>query len=297
MERRKRMAMERRHIVEQVVEYFARSDHWGRLCAALQDPDPQNSHIHAYVETCVHPKSLEAIMTEYFRRLGWPMTRRIDHMAPKPGMGSLHGVEPKGKPHFDFQWFFRENVGLQAAEGGESGCNLLVWNRWYMEWFYKRFEFRECGSQEEEALENYFKSDHFLRGIEIPTWPATNHMHINVRTSLHPDDIKKAAEAALRRQGYSVAYTCPNVYLVGGKYRGKLVFMCTDPEVVFDIGWLFDPKAIIEPAYEPWIFDANPGYDVWTSSMLQEVMNADYVVLSDNEIKTVIESCPYPSLI
>jgi ADP-heptose:LPS heptosyltransferase len=47
-------------------------------------------------------------------------------MAPKAGMGSLHGVEPKGKPHFDYQWFFNKDVGLRALNGGESGCNLLV---------------------------------------------------------------------------------------------------------------------------------------------------------------------------
>jgi hypothetical protein len=83
------------------------------------------------------------------------------------------------------------------------------------------------------------------------------------------------------------------VYMVG-KYRGKLVFMCRSPEVVFDIGWTFSPRVIIEPAWEPWIFDANPGYDVWTSEMLADVMAEDYVELTASEIEEVLHACRFP---
>ncbi|TET29832.1 hypothetical protein E3J68_01335 [Candidatus Aerophobetes bacterium] len=286
--------MERNMLLEEVKHYFVESDHWRRLCAALQDPDPKGSHIHAYVETSVHPDSLEAIMTGYFERMGWPSARKIDHMAPKAGMGSLHGVESKGKPHFDFQWFFHKDVGLRPCEGGESGCNLVVWNRWYINQFYRQFPFREVGAEEEKTLEEYFKSDHFLKGLEFPVMPTTNHMHINVHSSVHPDYIQKYAEVAFQREGLKIYYTCPNVYLVGGKYRGKLVFMGQEPEVVFDIGWKFTPDVVIEPAWESWIFEANPGYDVWTSEMLAEVMDEDYVRLTDQEIQEILNTCKFP---
>ena len=288
--------MDRQALVEEVKVYFSQSDHWHRLCAALQgDQDPQGSHVHAYVDTSVHPNSMEKLMAGYFERMGWPSARKIDHMAPKKGMGSLHGVEPEGKPHFDFQWFFNKGIGLKACDGGESGCNLLVWNRWYIDSFYRQFPFRQVGAEEEKALAHYFKSEHFLNGMEFPIKPTTNHMHINIHSSIHPDYIQKYAEAAIAGQGWKLYYTCPNVYLADGKnYRGKLVFMCQDPEVVFDIGWLFTPDVIIEPAMEKWIFEANPGYDVWTSDMLAEVMDEDYVRLSDEEIQAVLDSCRFP---
>jgi hypothetical protein len=286
--------MDRQILLAEVKDYFRSSDHWRRICASLQDPDPWGTHIHTYVDTSVHPNSLEAIMCGYFERMGWPSSRKIDHMAPKAGMGSLHGVEPQGKPHFDFQWFFKPDVGLKACDGGESGCNLLIWNRWYINEFYRQFPFRKAGPDEERAAEAYFQSEHFNRGLEFPVMPTTNHMHINVRTSLHPDVIQRHAEAALAKRDWKIYYTCPNVYLVGGKYRGKLVFMGQDPEVVFDIGWRFDPEAILEPALEPWIFSATPGYDVWTSTMLAEVMAHDYVRLTDAEVAEVLEACPPP---
>jgi hypothetical protein len=119
-------------------------------------------------------------------------------------------------------------------------------------------------------------------------------MHINVHSSVHPDQIQRFAESALAREGIALFYTCPNVYLADGKnYRGKLVFMCRKPEVVFDIGWKFTPDVVIEPAMEPWIFKSNPGYDVWTSDMLEAVMNADYVRLTDKEIEQVLEACRF----
>ncbi len=284
--------MERKALLEDVKKYFSASDHWHRLCASLNDPDPTGTHIHSYVETSVHPDSLEAIMKGYFELMGCPSSRKIDHMAPKAGMGSLHGVEPKGKPHFDYQWFFNKDVGVKACDGGESGCNLLIWNRSYINQFCAQFPFDAVGSKEEKALEKYFKSDHFLKGLEYPIKPTTNHMHINVHSSVHPDVIQKYAEPALAREGIDIFYTCPNVYLADGKnYRGKLVFMAKKPEVVFDIGWQFVPGTVMEPAMEPWIFSAEPGYDVWTSDILAKVMDADYVRLTDDEIKEVLGSC------
>ena len=283
--------MERQALLEEVIDYFAYSDHWHRLCAVLPDPDPQGSHLHAYVKTSVHPDSLETIMTGYFDRLGWPSIRKIDHMSPKAGMGSLHGIEPEGKLHFDFQWFFQEDVGLRPLDGGESGCNLLVWNRWYINQYYRQFPFREFGKDEKNVVEAYFKSNHFMKGLEFPVMPTTCHMHINVHSSVHPDVIQPHAEEALRREGFQIYYTCPNVYLVDGKYRGKLVFMGKKPEVVFDIGWKFTPEVVIAPAWEPWIFEDHPGYDVWTSAMLAEVMNERYVRLSDEEIAAVLNAC------
>ena len=65
--------------------------------------------------------------------------------------------------------------------------------------------------------------------------------------------------------------------------------------MVFDIGWKFTPVAVIEPAWETWIFEANPGYDVWSSDMLAEVMNEDYVRLTDQEIREVSDGCKFPS--
>jgi hypothetical protein len=282
--------MKKEELIEGIVEYLRPSDHWRRLLAALQDPDPQRTHIHAYVDTCLHPNSLEEIIKGYFQLMGWPSTRRIDHMSPKSGMGSLHGIEPQGKPHLDFQWFYHPQVTLRPTQGGEGGSNLLVWNRWYIDNFYSDFEFQKTGPAEEREIREYFNSNHWKGGLELAIHPDTTHLHINVEMSVHPDKVGEFAEQALQARGWKIWYVCPNVYLVKGKYRGKLVFMGKEPEAVYDLGWQFNPDVVIGPTTKEWIFPDHVGYDIWTRAMLEEVMSHPYVELEPDEIQRVLDT-------
>jgi hypothetical protein len=260
------------------------------LLSVLQEPDPKGTHVHLYTKTCVKPKSLEKIIIEYFKKRNWPITRRIDYVPVRPGLGSLHGIEPKGKPHFDLHWGYDSEIGLKGSEEGENGSNLLVWNRWYMNEFYNGFKFRKINSKAEKALKKYFDSEHWEKGLQIAVDPNTTHLHVNVNASVHPNEIEKYAVKSLKRRGWKLDYVCPNVYLVGGKYRAKLVFMGRKPENVFDIGWKFLPDVIIEPAMEPWIKD-QPGYDHWPKALLDEVMDHPYYEFSSSEIKGILKAC------
>lgn len=287
--------METKAVVAGLVSYF-KGDHWRRLMAALmQDPDPQGTHIHAYTETCVHPEDIKQLICAYLEAKGIPSSRKIDYTAPRPKeMGSLHGIEPKGKAHFDYNWFFNPDVALAATQGGakgESGCNLCVWNRSYIREYYSDFKFRPTiGPAEEDALRKYFRSDHWHKGLEISIDPNTTHGHMNVYTSVHPDVIQKFAEESIRAKGWEIFYTCPNVYLVEGKYTGKLVFMGKNPEAVYDLGWMLRPETVIEPAWDQWALAGKPGYDIWEWPMMQPIMEFPYVKLADKDIRTVVEA-------
>ena len=288
--------MDKSQAIKDAKAYFSDSDHWRRLLSTLAaDPEPNLSHIHAYVDTCIWPYDLEKIIVGYFDRMGWPSARKIDHLATGPGVGSLHGIEPEGKAHFDYQWFYNTESGIRPHEAGESGCNLIAWNRFYIEHYYKQFNFREVGPEEEAALEAYFTSDHWLKGLKFPYESDTTHTHINTHTSIHPDMIQKYAEASLKREGIKLDYTCPNVFMFQGKYTGKLVFMCKDPDVVFDIAWTFDPEVIIEPAMETWFRgDVEDGYDYWKTDLLDQALDADFVRLDDADINEILDACQYP---
>jgi len=279
--------------IQGVIDYY-KSDQWRRLMAFLiQDPEPQGTHAHVYTETSVEPYALKEIMETYFARKGYPMARRIDVMSPKPGMGSLHGVEGKGLPHFDWNWFFNPDVSLVATEGGEkgeSGCNLCGWNMNYMREFYADFPFRQVGPAEEEALRKFFHSDYWYKGLEATTRKTTNHGHINTYTSVHPDYIQKFALESLKEKGWEVFYVCPNVYLVDGKYTGKLVFMGKNPEAVYDIGWKFKADTVLEGVDEPWCFKDQKNYDLWTQDMLDKVLAAPYVELSKADIQRIVDA-------
>jgi len=284
--------VKRAEMVRDLTNYFRSSDQWMRLLMMLQDPDPRNAHIHLYMETCVHPTSLQKIVEGFFEIVGWPSDRKIDWLTPKKGMGSLHGIEPKGKPHFDIFWVYNKDAAIQPMEGGEGGNNLLGWNRWYIETFYKNYPFRRATAADEKALEQYFKSDHWEKGLEYVKRPNTRHFHFNIETSIHPEDIRRHAVPALNSRDWEVFYVCPNVFMVKGEYRGKLVFLGKKPEEVYDIGWKFNPNVSIKPAEEPWNFPKPIGYDWLTWEMVEEELNAHpYIQLDEADIQAVLSGC------
>ena len=284
--------MDRQELVSDVIDYFRSSDHWRRLVALLQEPDPRNAHVHSYVNTSIHPESLEEILVRYFALRGWPLVRKINKLRPRPGVMDLHGIEPEGKVHFEFLCLYEEDVGVRAADGGEGGSNLLFWNRSYLEDFYRGFPFRSVGPKEKEALRRYFISDHWEKGLEIAIKPNVPHMHINVETSVHPTVIGQYALEALRERGWEADYICPNAFMLHGNYIGKLVFMGRKPEKVYDIGWQFTPDVVIKPTEASWMYPERTGYDVMTSEEFDEEVNQHpYVRLAPDEIGAVLEAC------
>jgi hypothetical protein len=243
------------------------------------------------VHTSVHPESIHDALVGYFDIRGWPLTRPINRIRPRPGIGALHGIEPQGKVHFDLHWIYKENVGLEPADGVENGSNLLLWNSFYIEEFYRDFDFRPVGPEEETALREYFGSSHFLDGLDIAARDDVPHMHINIETSIHPNDFGRYALDALAERGWEVHYLCPNAYMLGGDYTGKLVFMGKKPEKVYDIGWKFNPEVVIKPTEHTWLFDKTVGYDVMTTAMTEAEVNAhSFVRLTDAEIASVLDA-------
>ena len=281
--------MDRHNLVTETRDYFHGSDHWRRLVAHLQEPDPHNAHVHGYVNTSIHPDSLEKILRDYFAQRGWPLVRPINRVSARPGILDLHGIEPKGKVHFELLWTYKADVGIRPADGVESGSNLLLWNRVYIEDFYRSYRFRNVGPQAEEALSIYFESEHWLEGLEIAAQPNVPHMHINGETSLHPDEIGRRALRALGTKGWEVDYLCPNAFLLRDRYIGKIVFMGKKPKKVYDIGWKFNPDTIIKPTDHPWMFPDRVGYDVMTSEQFEaELGRHSYVKLTNEEVAAVV---------
>ena len=284
--------MDRQALVDEIVDYFNASDHWRRLLSLLQDPDPRGSHVHTYVHTSVHPESLELILRRYFDMVGAPIVRRINWIRPRPNVGALHGIEPRGRLHFDFHYIFNDGVGLRPADGVENGSNLLHWDRHYIEDFNSQFSFRSVGPGEAGALRRYFSSEHWEEGLRIAARDDAPHMHINVETSVHPDAVAHYALDALDERGWEVYYVCPNAFLLGDGYTGKLVFMGKNPEKVYDIGWKYNPDVTIKATEVAWMFPELIGYDVMTTQMTEEELGLHpYVKLTTDEISRILDAC------
>jgi len=289
--------MKRQEVLEKVVSYF-KGDDWQSFLRLLNDPPEEVYHAHFWVENAIEAHSLAKLLDEYLKSIGWEVDRKIDLMSGPGGPAGVHCVHPWGGRDrwtltFDMFWHFNAESVLAPSppERGESGKSFLWWGKNYMEEFYKQFQFTVVGPSEEKEIRRYFASRHWKEALRhIPDFNIT-HMHANVEISIHPDVLRLYAIDALMQAGFAVQWTLPCVFHVQEGYRGKIVFLMTYPEVVWDIAWKYNPQVVIRPAQEVFIFDAvHLGFDISTVDMLEEVFAKDqYVDLSEDEIKRIIK--------
>ena len=281
-------------LVEGILDYF-QSEHWTNfLVYHLDNPSEEIWHSHIYVSTSIHPDSLVPIVEGFFAARHQGLVRCIDYLTPKPEieLGALHNIHPKGKPHFDFFFRFDGNVILEPMpiEKAEKRQNAISWGKSYMDKFYAQFPFQAMGPTEEKQLDDYFTSRHWKDTLNLIMEPDIIHVHCNLLLGIDPKILEIKAQEAFAAQGWTFDKIVPNVFQVQGAYRGKLVFLGRHPELVYDLGWQFDPTVICEPSLEPWSRDdVQPGFDLCFKSEFNALLEKDpYVRLEDEEIKVIV---------
>lgn len=239
--------MDTHDYVRGVATYF-RSHQWQQLTHLLRSLN-QRSHIHLFVNTSIHPTSLEALVKGYLKLQGWGVNRGNEILCPGPGRGTLHGIHPRGMPHFDMNWRYRAEVVLAPMEEaeGEQGKNILYWDETFMDYVYRNYEWRVVGVEEEREIEAYFKSKHWDDAFTLIQDPAIVHLHVNVETSIHPRVLEKFAIEAIQRKGWRLHRTVPNVVRSQGVYYGKFMLLFEEPELSFDVSWIYSRDTVVAP--------------------------------------------------
>ena len=275
-----------------IAEYF-RTNQWKYLTELLQTLG-QKSHIHLFVNTSIHPLSLERIVKEYLSMRGWAVNRGneiVRWSAPKTG--SLHGVHPHNMPHFDMIWRFVKDVVLEPMEEklGEQGKNILYWDEIYMNTFYRGYEWRQVGHEEEKTILEYFTSSHWNNAFGLILDPDIVHVHINVETCIHPHVLEGYFLKAIEERNWRVFRTVPNVVVSNGIYFGKIMFLLSKPELSFDFSWFYNQQVILAPCKQQVLVYGNSEYlTVKKSDVDDLIAQDDYVILEDNEIQRCISS-------
>ena len=276
----------------EVATYF-RSSQWQELISLLRRLE-QTSHIHLFVNTSLHPHSLEALVKGYLEARGLGVSRGNEILSPAPGRGTLHGIHPRGTPHFDLNWRFREDVVLEPMEeaAGEQSLNLLFWDDQFMNYFYRGYEWCPVGAPERAEIREYFGSAHWHRGFELILDPAIVHIHVNVETNVHPRVLEKYVTEAVETRGWKLHRVVPNVVRSQGIYYGKLMLLFEEPELSFDLGWVYNQNRVLAPC-ERQVFpgQADPGYMIVPTGDLDELIAASpYRFLSSDEISDCLRS-------
>ncbi len=201
--------------------------------------------------------------------------------------GSM-GDTPPTNSHFDINFRYRPDVvlGPMAADGCKNNCE--AWGESYMKDFYSRFDFRSVGPGEENAIEAWFHSAHWDRACRHCENPQVVHIHVNVVTSVHPEAITAAALRAFKREGWTPWDYTPCVFDVRGVTAGKIVFMLSYPQQIFDICWRFDPEVVLAPSPMPFML-ADPEFDLRTQEDLPAFLaQGNWTRLSRPELRETL---------
>jgi hypothetical protein len=284
----KSAAHDHHDLIETVASYF-RSEHWLKVIEVLSITDEPIYHAHAYIETQIHPMSLEEVVKGYFAKIGRPVHRKIEIFTSGQvaDSGSIHGIEPRGMPHFDLLWRFSPQSIIAPAAREH---NVEYWGQRYMDAFYKKYPFKtELNADEQAELDGYFQTSAFGKYCELNESADVVHIHANVETSVHPDLIRIAALKAMRRRGWDIEEAVPVAFQMRGQMHGKVVFIGNTPEKIFDIAWAFNPAVTLIPSTRYWLTTENPTYDARTMHELPLLLKRDpYRLLSLREIEAVV---------
>lgn len=277
-------------VVEIVAAYF-RSAHWNRAIEVLSIDDEPVYHAHVYIETQIHPMSLEEIVKGFFAKIGRPVHRKIEIFTSGQvaDSGSIHGIEPQGMPHFDLLWKFSPDALIRPAARQD---NVEYWGRSYMDAFLARYPFTtELTERAEAEVAAYFAGPAWAKYCELNEHRDVVHIHANVETSLHPDLIRAAALKAMAARGWDIEEAVPVAFQMRGQMHGKIVFIGNTPEKIFDIAWAFNPTVSLIPSTRYWLTTENPTYDARTMAELPLLLKRDpYRLLSLREIEAIVEA-------
>lgn len=282
--------------IDALQEYW-QSDHWQRFLHLLLEEDGERVyHIHHFVDTRIHPESLQQAVQFYFAKHGWEIDREIDTyvQVPRP-VGTIHGIcainaaTGQKMPHWDLQ--FRYGAGAFIAPMAADGTkeDLTGWSESWMEKFLSQFPFEPVGPKEEAIIEDWFHSGQWDRACAHVEDPKAVHVHANAITSVHPDAVIKAALRAFKREGWRVWDYVPCVFDVRGETVGKTVFMLSYPQQIFDICWRFEPGVVMAPSPKHFLVDRDPEFDVRTQGPLEAfIASNDYVRIPREALREAI---------
>jgi len=288
--------MERQDLIKGCIEYF-RSNQWKEFIQLSQERDLD--HMHMDVDLSIHPyESFGKLIGGYLKMRGWEFYRPIARLSPKPGWMTLYGVNIRDKAHSDIFTRYNPDVAIAPMPPllAERGKNLAPWWNHDIKRFIGQFKFRDIGPKEETEVKKYFaEGEQWRKYCELVPDPDIQHVHCNIEGSVHPDVLRKYALENLRSRGWKLAHAIHCYFYAGGIANGKIIFLGLDPGKTYDIAWYYNPDVLIQANTQDSRMVGDEGtcneYYIMRLSVLEnELKKYDWAVLTDDEIKEVLEA-------
>lgn len=270
--------------VESVVCYF-KSEHWLNFLEVLKKGE-EIRHAHLYLDSCLTPGEMGAVVEGYFEKNGIPIQRSLKSLPITYDMLNVYNVMPRGMCHFEI--FLRYNpdaiIGPMPPRYSREKQNASFWDDKFMEEFYKQYEFKKITPAAETEIKKYFYGDDFryCYRMMIDEYRGLIHSHGLIETCYHPEELIPYAVSSFEEMGVKVHKAVSVVFNCGGKDIPKMVFLLGAPETSVEIEWHYNPNVVIKAA-DPRF------YRLADSRMLNEYQLArERLVLEKNAIERIV---------
>lgn len=276
--------MLRKVVREKVIDWF-RSELWEQFVKGLS-PDDTVYHAHIYADSVLDPISLSKVVKGYFEQKGLPLQRKIRFLGQGHGFTNIYYVQPKGMAHFELFLRYSPDTVLEPMPLSEtrSGRVYEYWDKDYMERYYRQYEYRPVGPEEEREIEAYFKSDAWRTLLAVGRDKSCVHSHAVIETSIHPETILKYGHRALERRHWTVGREVAVVWDFAGFDQCKLTYLLSKPEIVLELELQYEPDAIIRPGPVP-VIDI-----IKDDDLVKSMSGLSYLYLSRDDVDAILNA-------
>ncbi len=102
---------------------------------------------------------------------------------------------------------------------------------------------------------------------------------------------EKFAIEAIRQRGWRLHRVVPNVFRARGVYYGKLMFLFEEPELSFDMSWIYSRDSVLSPCRRQIFPTGDPEYLIVLKKDLEDLLAANrYTRLSEDQVAGCLRS-------
>jgi hypothetical protein len=286
-------------VVKEILQYFE-SNQWKKLVNLVLEPGV--IHIHNYMDTNLHPVTIENIFVAYMRKKGWEMPKSVSYLGT-PNLGGEVWFRPRGKgstAKFDMKFkYVPQDLSVVLRPSKSFKPNLLGWRELDSAKAMGKYKWKTFGPKEKAEVNRYFEgSYHWYKVCEMIEDVMVPHFHLRVDTCLHPMEIiAKEVQRALEKRDFEVEKITPMEW-VDTRYEmqelSKIAFKLAKPNFVFDLDWIYTPDVVLSPSkavLPPIVEFRNENFEETLCKCCKVFRGEIYpIVLSQDEYEEIVKN-------
>lgn len=277
----------REDVLVAIQQYF-QGEQWSELQDRVENDAAHTYHAHIFVDTRLHPNSFCDVLRAYYRSRGMEISRAIEFQPSNVGHNMLHCVYPNGSFHYDIAWKYSPEAVLAPMDPQfvKEKNNLQIWGEKEIGEFFDQYPFVQPDGQAAQDIQKFFVSDDWKQTRDYVLDKTIAHFHLNVEMSIHPDALRDAGLAAIKKEGWELERVIHCIFSPTIDWTaGKVVYLLKEPEVMFDIAWKYNGDVSLRASTVHFMLPDSPKFDVRRKEKMEFYTDqGDFITLTTGEL-------------